>query len=308
VTVQVVQLLDNGVVRGVVTSPVDDLPPGASVMSSGRRTDTRVPKEIVDRTIPVLAGLCREPGAGVELLETGIKVIDVMCPLGRDGTAAIAGEMNAGPLVVSEELVRRLSGDPGGVSLFTFIPPQPGRSFQEVWAEEGFTGGTAGTVQTFYFAGEDEWTADTLSALTGVDAVIRLSRALGRLGIYPTVDALTSRSRLLDERIVGEAHVEIARRVRAALATLGPNGDAAAPAGQELTWQRARKLLRFFAQSFYVAEPYTHRPGVTVSRDEALRGCREILDGVHDGVPEAAFYFTGGIDDVLARARSAGRQ
>jgi len=116
---------------------------------------------------------------------------------------------------------------------------------------------------------------------------------------------LTSRSRLLDARVVGEAHVEIAGRVREALALLGPNAAAPAPPGQEPAWHRARKLLRFFAQPFYVAEPYTKRPGVTVSRAEALRGCREILDGVHDAVPDDAFYFTGGIDDVLERARSA---
>jgi F-type H+-transporting ATPase subunit beta len=63
---------------------------------------------------------------------------------------------------------------------------------------------------------------------------------------------------------------------------------------------RARKLWRFFAQPFFCAEPYTHRPGVEVSVTDALRGCREILDGVHDNVPEQAFYFKGGIADVLA--------
>ena len=66
--------------------------------------------------------------------------------------------------------------------------------------------------------------------------------------------------------------------------------------------ERAGKLLRFFAQPFYVAEPYTKRPGVTVSLAESLRVCREILDGVHDSVPTRAFYFTGGIDAVMAQA------
>ena len=69
----------------------------------------------------------------------------------------------------------------------------------------------------------------------------------------------------------------------------------------------ARRLQRFFAQPFYCAEPYTHRPGVTVSVEDALRGCREILDGVHDSLPENAFYFTGGIDDVVRRAASGER-
>ena len=68
--------------------------------------------------------------------------------------------------------------------------------------------------------------------------------------------------------------------------------------------ERAAKLLRFFAQPLFVAEPYTRRPGATVSVAESLRVCREILDGVHDAVPPDAFYFTGGLDSVLGRAAS----
>ena len=74
------------------------------------------------------------------------------------------------------------------------------------------------------------------------------------------------------------------------------------PAADALTLERAGKLLRFFAQPFYVAEPYTKRPGVTVGLAESLRVCREILDGVHDSVPAKAFYFTGGLEAVLASA------
>jgi F-type H+-transporting ATPase subunit beta len=66
--------------------------------------------------------------------------------------------------------------------------------------------------------------------------------------------------------------------------------------------RRARKLWLFFAQPFFVAEPYTRRPGIFVSRAEALRGCREILDGVHDDLPDEALYFAGGVDDIRARA------
>jgi len=306
VTVQVIQLLKDGVVRCVPLAPGDGLAPGMTVLSSGRRSEGTLSREALDGAVRLLTGPPTDVGRLPDLLETGIKIVDVMCPIVRGGTVAIAGEYRAGSMVVVEELAWRLRGKPGGVSIFAFIPPGPGLSFQEVWEKEGYTGGTAGTVQTFYFAGEQEWTADTLSTLTGVDAVIRLSRALGRLGIWPAIDALVSRSRLLDSRVVGEEHAEIAKRVHDAFATLGANGDAPAPAGQEQTWQCARKLQRFFAQPFFVAEPYTKRPGLFVSRAEALRGCREILDGVHDDVPEDAFYFTGGIDDVVARAGPAG--
>jgi F0F1-type ATP synthase beta subunit len=247
---------------------------------------------VIDRATQQLVA-DRSGSAPRTILDSGIKVIDVMCPLLRGGTVAIAGEWRAGTIVVVEELVRRLSADPGGVSLFTFVPPGPASeppapSFQDMWKAEGFSNGTVGSVQTFYFLGETEWTAEQAAALTDADVVIRLSRALGRAhGVYPTIDPVISRSRALDPAVVGPHHVEIAARVREALAGLD------ASATSEVAMRRARKLRQFFGQPFFVGEPYTHRPGVTVSRTDALRVCREILDGRWDAVPEEAFYFTG---------------
>lgn len=293
VTVQVVQLLEGGVVRCVPLSPIDGLTVGMTVLSAGRRIEAPAGREALDRAVRLLAGPGREPDRPPELLETGIKVIDVMCPLARGGTVAVAGELRAGTCVVVEELCRRLSREPGGLSIFAFIPPHPGpeREFQEMWAKEGFTGGTAGTVQTFYFLGQEEWTAERLATLPSVDAVIRLSKNLAQIGIYPTIDPLVSRSRLLDAGLVGPEHAEIAARVRQA-----------ATADAEELKQRARKIHRFFAQPFYVAEAYTHRPGVTVGLAESLQTCRDTLDGVHDRLPEQAFYFTGGMDQIRAKA------
>jgi F0F1-type ATP synthase beta subunit len=301
VTVQVVQLLEDGVVRCVPLSPIEGLTAGMTVLSAGRRIEAPAGREALDRAVRLLAGPTREPDRPAQVLETGIKVIDVMCPLVRGGTVAVAGELRAGTCVVVEELCRRLSREPGGLSVFAFIPPHPGpeREFQEMWAKEGHTGGTAGTVQTFYFLGQEEWTAERLATLPSVDAVIRLSKDLAQIGIYPPIDPLASRSRLLDAGLVEPEHAEIAARVRQSL----PATAAETPAGPEgeLLKQRARKVQRFFAQPFYVAEPYTHQPGVTVSRAEALQVCRETLDGVHDRLPEEAFYFTGGMDEIRAR-------
>ena len=306
VTVQVVQLLEGGVVRCVPLSPADGLTAGMTVLSAGRRVETPAGREALDRAVRLLAGPVRDPDRAPELLPTGIKVIDVMCPLVRGGTVAVAGELRAGASVVVEELCRRLSREPGGVSIFAFIPPYDGpeRAFQEMWAKEGYTGGTAGTVQTFYFLGQEEWTAERLATLPSVDAVIRLSKDLAQLGIYPTVDPLASRSRLLDMGLVDPEHAETAARVRQALAATAAETPAS-PEGERLK-QRARKVQRFFAQPFYVAEPYTHRPGLTVSRAEALQICRETLDGVHDRLPEAAFYFTGGMDEIRAKVEAEG--
>jgi F-type H+-transporting ATPase subunit beta len=197
-----------------------------------------------------------------------------------------------------EELVRRLSGGTERVSMFTFMPSGRGMTHAEMREKEGYSDGTVGAVQTFLFRGEDgPWTSDSLSTLTGVDVVIRLSTALGHLGIYPAVDPLMSRSRLLESSL-GREHVEISARTRQALAVLA----SAPPDADASTIARARKLQRFFAQPFFCAEPYTRRPGVSVTVTDALRGCREILDGAHDDIPEDAFYFTGGIDEVRSRA------
>ncbi len=301
VTLQVVQRLPDGVVRCVVTSPADTLEPGMTVLSAGRHVQTPVSHELFDRSVRLLTGPPAPPGAPAALLETGIKVIDVMCPLVRGGTVAIAGELRAGTTVVMEELVRRLSGGSVGVSLFTLAPWTP-TSIADTLKQDGFSEGTLGPVQTFYFRSEEgAWTPERLTGLASVDVVIRLSAELAGHGIYPTVDPLTSRSRLLETGSVDRGHVELAARIREALGTLlAPAGEA--PAADPLTLERAGKLLRFFAQPFYVAEAYTKQPGVTVGLAESLRVCREILDGVHDGIPTQAFYFTGGLDAVLARA------
>jgi RNA polymerase sigma factor (sigma-70 family) len=296
VTLQVIQKLGDGVVRCVATSPTATLSPGMTVLSAGREIETAVSREGFDRIVQLLTP--PSLAAGTQL-PTGIKVIDVMCPLVAGGTLAIAGEWKAGTAVVTEELVRRLAGGTERVSMFTFVPGGGTMTYREMLEKDGYSDGTVGAVQTFFFRREEgAWTPESLATLAGVDVVIRLSQALAQIGIYPPVDPLTSRSRLLDAAVVGHEHVEVAERARQAFALLAPG----APAADPRVLSRARKLQRFFAQPFYCAEPYTRRPGVTVSVADALRGCREILDGVHDEVPEPAFYFTGGIADVLAQA------
>jgi RNA polymerase sigma factor (sigma-70 family) len=300
VTVQVVQLLEGGVVRCVPLSPIDGLTVGMTVLSAGRRIEAPAEREALDQAVRLLAGPVRAPDRSPELLETGIKVIDVMCPLVRGGTVAVAGELRAGTSVVVEELCRRLSREPGGVSIFAFVPPYdaPERAFQEMWAKEGYTGGTAGTVQTFYFLGQEEWTAERLATLPSVDAVIRLSRDLAQIGIYPTIDPLASRSRLLDAGLVEPEHAETVARVRQAL----PAAAGGRPEADDLK-QRARKIQRFFAQPLHVAEAFTNLPGIFVPLADTIRSFKAIVDGEYDHLPEQAFYNVGTIEDAVAKAQ-----
>lgn len=304
IVVQVVQRPGGGIVRGVAVAPLDSVPRGATVLSSAGQTKTPVNLDAIGPIVTSLAGQSRKAAAADRLLDTGIKVIDVMCPLIAGGTVAIAGEYRAGTVVVTEEIVRRLSGGTEPVSLFVLAPPPspdypPGMTFAEGLKREGYSEGNVGAVQTFFLrSGTAPWTDDQLSALAPLDTVIHLSRERSIAKIYPTVDVLTSRSRLLDENLVSDDHATIASQVRQFLSLLWATDRRCENDADRLALDRARKLQYFFTQPFIVAEPYTKRPGVTVSLAEALCTCRGILDGQYDDLPVDAFYFSGDIAEI----------
>jgi RNA polymerase sigma factor (sigma-70 family) len=308
VTIRVMQRSGGGIVRGVANAPIEALPRGATVLSSRRRSMTSIDQMQFDRLVPLLTAAATDGRPSSEIVETGIKVIDVMCPIRAGGSVAIAGENGAGTTVVMEEIVRRISKHSHPVTLFVLIPPpseiwppslDENYSFAEELKHEGYSEGTVGSVQTFFLTGvAGPWTAETLAALAPVDTVVQLARAMILRKNYPGVDVLTTRSRLLDDNLVGAADVEIARCAREAIALLRAAQENPALAPDPVLLARAQKLQAFFSQPFFVAEPYNKRPGLYVSRAEALRGCREILDGAHDDLPADAFYFTGGIDEI----------
>jgi RNA polymerase sigma factor (sigma-70 family) len=303
ITVQVIQRPGGGIVRGVIAFPPGEAPRGATVLNSLRHAENPIDGNTFSRAVRLLAGPRRRQ-LDPEPLETGIKVIDVMCPLAVRGTVAIAGELRTGPGVVMEELVRRLSGSADRVSLFTLVQPwrKGDFSYAADLKKDGFSEGTVGAVQTFFFrAGDGPWSTESLAELAAVDTVIHLSTGMAERKIYPCVDPRTCRSRLLEMKAVEDDHAVIAERARKALSLL--LDPALAETADALILQRARKLANFFAQPFFCAEPWTKRPGVHVSLKDSLQGCREILDGVHDDLPVEAFYFTGNMDEIRA-ARS----
>src|SRR5260370_34342341 len=178
---------------------------GAEFPAPRRNADR--PGDVRTRRDPA-RGPPTEAGVPGKLLETGIKVIDVMCALVAVGTVAIAGEFGAGTTVVMEELVRRLGAGKEGVSLFTLMQwpgeREPGFSLADELKKEGFSEGTVGAVQTFFFRAEDgPWTADRLAGLAPADVVIHLSRRVAAAKIYPCVDLRSSRSRLLEGKAIG---------------------------------------------------------------------------------------------------------
>ena len=289
VTVEVVQHLPDGRVRAVAREAAT-LTPGMQV-AERREIGAALAAPSIRSALDRL--LARDRSAPPVLLESGIKVIDVLLPIVKGASVGILGGERVGTIVIVEELVRRLAT--ADLSLFTFVPWATEEGMREA-RKDGFTLG-AGDVKTFFFIGDGALNSDAF------DTVIALSPAVAALKIWPAIDPLASASRWLVPDIVGAEHVRVASRVRRCLeeAAALQGRDDVDDAGR-VTIARGRKLQRFFAQPFFVAEPYTKRPGSSVPRAEALAACEAIVDGMYDDLPEEAFWFVGGIEEVLVRA------
>jgi RNA polymerase sigma factor (sigma-70 family) len=295
VTVRVVQRPGGGTIRGVTITPVDGMPPGASLLNSLRHTNEPFDRDTFARAVTLLAGPPATSEAG-RLLETGIKVIDVMCPLVAGGTMAIAGEYGAGATVVMEELVRRLSSGTNRVSLFALVQKwdgegEPGFSHAESLKKDGFSEGTAGAVQTFFFrAAEGPWSRERLDELGSIDSVIHLSRQMAVRGIYPCVDVTTSRSRLIDVGATDPEHIDALYdamkdgTVQAAGLDVLPEEPANAQRRLIAAWQKnedwiRHRLLLTPHSAFYTPESvrdsraFAARTAARFLRDGRLENC-----------------------------------
>ncbi|MBI3021917.1 MAG: F0F1 ATP synthase subunit beta [Candidatus Omnitrophica bacterium] len=192
---------------------------------------------------------------------------------------------------------------------------QPNLGTELAQLEERITStkrGSITSVQAIYVPADDLTDPAPATTFSHLDATTVLSRQIAELGIYPAVDPLESTSRLLDPRIVGEEHYEVARTVQRTLQRYKELRDIIAILGMdELTDDdktvvyRARKIQRFLSQPFFVAEAFTGQPGKLVKRQDTVKGFKMIVEGKLDEVPEQRFYMQGPIEDVLAQAERA---
>lgn len=336
----------------------------------------------------------------VEILETGIKVIDLLAPYAKGGKVGLFGGAGVGKTVLIQELIHNIATEHGGYSIFTGVGERS-REGNDLWTEMNESGVIAKTALVFgqmneppgarmrvgltgltmaeYFrdqAGKDvllfidnifrfTQAGSEVSALLGrmpsavgyqptlqtemgalqeritstkngsitsvqavyvpaddltdpapantfahLDATTVLSRAIVELGIYPAVDPLESTSRILDPRIVGEEHYNVARGVQEVLQKYKELQDIIAMLGMDelseedkLTVSRARKIQRFLSQPFFVAGQFTGLEGRYVPLADTIQGFKEILEGKHDDIPESYFLNAGSMDDVLARVK-----
>ena len=170
--------------------------------------------------------------------------------------------------------------------------------------------GSITSMQAIYVPADDFTDPAPVATFPHLDSTIWLSRQIAEMGIYPAVDPLRSTSRILDPRIVGQEHYEVAREVQRILQRYNDLQDFIDILGMEelseedkLIVGRARRIQRFLSQPFFVAEQFTGIKGKYVKIEDTVKGIKEVIDGKHDQLPEQAFYMVGGIEEVVLKAK-----
>ncbi|MDH3194827.1 MAG: F0F1 ATP synthase subunit beta [Hyphomicrobiales bacterium] len=170
--------------------------------------------------------------------------------------------------------------------------------------------GSITSVQAIYVPADDLTDPAPATSFAHLDATTVLSRAISEKGIYPAVDPLDSTSRMLDPRIIGEEHYDVARRVQETLQRYKALQDIIAILGMDelseedkLTVARARKVERFLSQPFFVAEVFTGTPGKLVELEDTIKSFKALVEGAYDHLPEAAFYMVGTIEEAVEKAQ-----
>ena len=417
---EVAQHLGDDTVRCIAMGPTDGLVRGMDAIATGAPISVPVGENTLGRMFNVLgepideveppqteekwaihrpAPSFEEQATSQEMLETGIKVVDLLCPYQKGGKIGLFGGAGVGKTVLIQELIHNIATQHGGYSVFTGVgertregndlyyemkesgvidkttmvfgqmnePPGArmrvalaGLTMAEYFRDRGgkdvllfvdnifrFTqagsevsallgrmpsavgyqptlqtemgalqeritstkNGSITSVQAVYVPADDLTDPAPATTFAHLDATTVLERSIAELGIYPAVDPLASTSRILDPRIVGQEHFEVAHAVQEILQKYKELQDIIAILGMDelseedkLIVSRARKVQRFLSQPFFVAVQFTGVDGRYVPLSETIRGFREILEGKHDDIPESCFLNAGSIDDVIARA------
>ncbi len=256
---------------------------------------------VLDKTALVFGQMNEVPGARARVALTGLTQAEYF----RD-------EGGKDVLFFMDNVFRFIQAGSEVSSLLGRVPSAVG--YQPTLAEEmgklqeritSTKKGSITSIQAVYVPADDLTDPAPATTFAHLDGTVVLSRQLASLGIYPAIDPLASASTALTPEIVGKEHYEVANKVKQVLQRYKDLQDIIAILGIEelsdedrLTVSRARKLERFLSQPFFVGEIFTGNPGQYVSREETVRGFKEIVEGKHDDKPESAFYMKGSIDQV----------
>ncbi len=261
---------------------------------------------VMDSTVLVFGQMNEPPGVRARIGLTGLTMAEYF----RD-------EQNQDVLLFVDNIYRYILAGMEVSALLGRMPSavgyQPTLGTEMGSLEERITSTKKGSITSFqaiYVPADDYTDPGIVTTFGHLDAVVSLERSLAAQGLYPAVDPLSSFSRMLEPRTVGEDHYRIAREVQQVLQRYKDLQDIIAILGMEelseedkITVNRARRIQRFLTQPFHVAEAFTGMGGKYVPVRETVRGFSEILEGKHDSIPEQAFYMVGTIDEVLEAAQ-----
>ena len=261
---------------------------------------------VIDKTVMVFGQMNEPPGVRLRVGLAGLTMAEYFRDQGRDVLLFID---NIYRFVMSGSEVSALLGRmPSAVGYQPTLGTEMGELQERITSTKR---GSITSMQAVYVPADDYTDPAPVTTFAHLDATISLERSIAEQAIYPAVDPLASNSRILDPRIVGEEHYEVARSVQQVLQRYKDLQDIIAILGidelsedDKLTVARARKIQRYFSQPMFVASQFTGREGRYVPIHETVRGFKMILDGELDDIPEQAFYMVGTIDEAV----EAGRQ
>ena len=260
---------------------------------------------VLDKTVLVYGQMNEPPGARLRVGLAGLTMAEYFRDQGQDVLLFIDNIFRF--TQAGSEVSALLGRLPSAVGYQPTLGTEMGELQERITSTKK---GSVTSVQAIYVPADDLTDPAPATAFTHLDATTVLSRQISELGIYPAVDPLDSTSRALDPQYVGEEHYAVATRVQETLQKYKDLQDIIAILGMDelseedkLTVQRARKIQRFLSQPFFVAEQFTGIPGVYVTLADTMRSFKEVADGLHDDLPEQAFYMVGTIEAAIEKGK-----
>ena len=261
---------------------------------------------VIDKVSLVYGQMNEPPGNRLRVALTGLTMAEAFRDEGRDVLMFIDNIYRY--TLAGTEVSALLGRMPSAVGY------QPTLAEEMGVLQERITSTKTGSITSFqavYVPADDLTDPSPATTFAHLDATLVLSRQIAELGIYPAVDPLDSTSRLLDPNVIGQEHYDCARKVQGVLQRYKELQDIIAILGMDelseedkLSVTRARKIIRFFSQPFFVAETFTGATGKYVQLPETIRGFNGIVNGDYDDLPEQAFYMVGSIDEAIEKAKS----
>ncbi|MFR5266589.1 F0F1 ATP synthase subunit beta [Clostridium sp.] len=260
---------------------------------------------VINKTALVFGQMNEPPGARMRVALTGLTMAEYFRDQGQDMLLFIDNIFRFSQ--AGSEVSALLGRIPSAVGYQPTLATEMGDLQERITSTKS---GSITSVQAVYVPADDLTDPAPATTFTHLDATTVLSRSVVELGIYPAVDPLDSSSRILDPRIVGEEHYNVATSVKNILERYKELQDIIAILGvdelsdeDKLIVSRGRKVQRFLSQPFTVAEQFTGMQGRYVPVKETIRGFKEIIEGKHDDLPESAFLFVGTIDEAVEKAK-----